>query len=300
MTAFALRGARWRRRAAPYLLLSPAFALMALLVLLPVASAANMSFYNYVLTRPWAYRFVGLDNYARALADPIFVQAIGVTGVWIAGVVGLQLAIGLLFALVLNENMRFRGALRSLVLVPWATPSVICAFIFMWLLDGNHGIVNAILLGLGVIAQPIQWLSTPGVSLWAAIIALVWHGAPFFAVMLLAGLQTISDEYYEAAEIDGAGAWQRFRYVTFPLLLPTMLVTVLLRVIWTANHVEIPLVMTQGGPANSATTLAILTIVTARGRLDYGYAASLSMWLAALLAVVAVAYLRHRARRLPT
>jgi multiple sugar transport system permease protein len=233
----------------------------------------------------------------RALGDPLFSQALAITAVWIAGVVGLQLALGLAFALALNEGARWQGALRGLVLVPWATPSVICAFIFMWLLDGNHGVVNAVLLKLGVVSAPVQWLSTPGLSLWAAILALVWHGVPFFAVMLLAGLQTIADEYYEAAEIDGAGAWARFRHVTLPLLLPTALVTVLLRVIWTANHVEIPLVMTQGGPANSATTLAILTIVTARGRLDYGYAASLSMWLAAFLSVVAVGYLRHRARR---
>jgi multiple sugar transport system permease protein len=286
-------GRSLRRHATPYLLIAPAFTMILLVVAYPFANAIWMSLHRILLLRPGRTGFVGLENFRRAFADPVFLESIGNTAVWVVGTVVGQLLIGLIFALVLNEQFAGRGLVRAAVLLPWVTPSVVCAIIFVWLLNGSFGIVNHLLLVLGIIGKPIQWLGDSATALPSAITALVWHGFPFFTIMILAALQVIPVELYEAARVDGAGPWRCFRDITLPLIMPTVLILTLLRTIWVSNHVDIPYVMTGGGPGYSSTTLALYTVTIARVTLDFGYASALSLLLSTVLFAGAAAYFTY-------
>lgn len=288
------------RRAVPYLLIAPAFTAIGLVVAYPFASALWLSVHEAQLLRPHRTAFIGLGHFRQALADPVFQEAIGTTAVWVVGTVGAQLLLGLVFALVLNEVFAGRGLVRAAVLLPWVTPSVVCAVLFVWMYDASFGLVNHLLRGLGVLRAPFPWLAESLTALPCAMSALVWHGFPFFTLMILAALQVIPAELYEAARVDGAGAWRTFRHITVPLIAPTVIILALLRTIWVSNHVDIPYVMTGGGPGYSSTTIALYTVSVARVRLDFGYASALSLLLATVLFACAAGYftyLRCRERR---
>lgn len=288
---------RVRRKLTPYLLVAPAFTVMLMIVAYPFANAIWMSFHQAQLLRPDRNAFVGLANFQQALEDSVFREAVGNTVVWVLGTVGGQLLLGLLFALVLNEAFLGRGFVRAVVLIPWVTPSVVCALIFLWMFNGSFGVINHLLVGMGLIGKPILWLSDASTALPSAMAGLVWHGFPFFTIMILAALQAIPGDLYEAAKVDGADAWRSFRYVTLPLMMPTILIITLLRTIWVSNHVDIPYVMTGGGPGYSSTTLALYTVTTARVKLDFGYASALSILLATVLFVGAAVYFTYLKRQ---
>lgn len=286
------------RRAAvtPWLLLGPALAMTALLVLVPAAETAWMSLHDVVLFRPRSRPFVGLDNYARALADPVFWSSLGNSLVWVVVAVSLQFLLGLAAALLLNRRFPWRGVARALIVVPWALPSVIIGLIWTWMLDFNLGLVNEVGLRLGLLAAPVPWLSQPNTAMAAVILAVVWQGFPFFAVTLLAGLQAIPAEQYEAASIDGAGPVARFRNVTLPGLAGVITTSLLLRMIWVANSLDLILVMTGGGPGTATQTLPLHAFLTAWSGGNYGQGSALAILLTLLLLGVIVAYLaRSRA-----
>jgi multiple sugar transport system permease protein len=286
-----------RARAVPYLLLAPAFTAILLIVAYPFGNAVWLSLHQAQLLRPHRTAFVGLAHFQRAFADPVFWEAVWNTGIWAAGTVATQLFIGLLIALVLNESFPGRGLVRATILLPWVTPSVVCAVIFMWMFNGSFGVINHLLRGAGIIDKPFPWLANSTTALPSAMTALIWHGFPFFALMILAALQAIPVELYEAARVDGAGPWRAFCHITLPLIMPTLLILTLLRTIWVSNHVDIPFVMTGGGPGYSSTTLALRTITIARVELDFGYASALSLLLATVLlgcAALYFTYLRYR------
>ncbi|HEY0419307.1 MAG TPA: sugar ABC transporter permease, partial [Acetobacteraceae bacterium] len=185
-----------RRGATPWLLLTPALILTAALVLVPAADTIWMSLHDVILFRPRQRPFVGLANYARALADPVFWNSLGNSLLWVAVAVSLQFALGLAAALLLNRRFGWRGMARALVVVPWALPSVIIGLIWTWMLDFNLGLVNELGLRLGLLAAPIPWMSQPATAFAAVLLAVIWQGFPFFAVTLLAGLQAIPAELY--------------------------------------------------------------------------------------------------------
>lgn len=280
-----------REAAAPWLLLGPALAMTAALVLVPAAQTIWMSLHDVVLFRPRLRPFVGLANYARALGDPVFWGSLGLSLLWVVASVGLQFLLGLGAALLLNRRFAWRGIARALTVVPWALPSVIIGLIWTWMLDFNLGLVNAVGMRLHLLSEPVAWLSQPGTALVAVILAVVWQGFPFFAVSLLAGLQAIPDELYEAASLDGAGAWAKFRNVTLPGLLPVMATTLLLRMIWVANSLDLILVMTGGGPGTATQTLPLHAFLTAWSGGNYGQGSALAVLLTLLLLGVVVAYL---------
>lgn len=287
-----------REAAAPWLLLGPALIMTAAVVLVPAAQTIWMSLHDVVLFRPRLRPFVGLANYARALGDPVFWGSLGLSLVWVAASVGLQFLLGLGAALLLNRRFAWRGIARALTVVPWALPSVIIGLIWTWMLDFNLGLVNAVGVRLHLLSEPVAWLSQPGTALAAVVLAVAWQGFPFFAVSLLAGLQAIPEELYEAASLDGAGAWARFRNVTLPGLLPVMTTTLLLRMIWVANSLDLILVMTGGGPGTATQTLPLHAFLTAWSGGNYGQGSALAVLLTLLLLGVVVAYLlRSRAAR---
>jgi multiple sugar transport system permease protein len=276
-------GRRFPRAATPWLMLAPALIATAMLVLLPVVDTLWLSLHEVILFRPRTQPFVGLANYAHALADPVFWSSLGNSLVWVGCAVSLQFSLGLGAALLLNRSFAWRGIARALVVVPWALPSVIIGLIWTWMLDFNLGVLNEILVRLGLLAEPVAWLAQPNTAMGAVILAVVWQGFPFFAVTLLAGLQSIPLDLYEAAAIDGAGPWGQFRFVTWPGLAGVIATTLLLRMIWVANSLDLIYVMTGGGPGTATQTLPLHAFLTAWSGGNYGEGSALAVLLTLIL-----------------
>ncbi len=278
-------------------MLTPALAAAALLVLLPVANTLWLSLHNVILYRPRSRPFVGLANYASALADPVFWESLWHSLVWVVAAVSLQFVLGFTAALLLNRSFAWRGIARALIVVPWALPSVIIGLIWTWMLDFNLGVLNNIGVQLGLLSHSVPWLAQPETAMAAVVLAIMWQGFPFFAVTLLAGLQAIPAELYEAASIDGAGPAGRFRHITLPGLAGVMATALLLRMIWVANSLDLILVMTGGGPGTATQTLPLHAFLTAWSGGNYGSGSALAVILTVLLLVVVIAYIwRSRER----
>ncbi len=276
--------------ALPWLLLAPALAATVLLVLVPVGETFWLSLHDVILFRPRVRPFVGLGNYVAVLRDPLFWESLGHSVVWVVVAVSLQFGLGLCTALLLNRTFAWRAVARALVIVPWALPSVIIGLVWTWMLDFNLGLVNQLGVRWGLLEAPIAWLARPDTAMAAVILAVVWQGFPFFAVTLLAGLQAIPREHYEAAEIDGAGVVASFWNVTLPGLAPVIATSLLLRMIWVSNSLDLILVMTGGGPGTSTHTLPLYAFLKAWSGANYGYGSALAVVLTVLLLAVVISY----------
>jgi multiple sugar transport system permease protein len=281
------RGARW----APVFYLAPSLALFAVFIVYPFLRAIWFSF-NETSFLGGVVGFAGLGNYKAIFTDPQFGQYVGNSLVWVVGAVSVQMLFGLAGALLLNQSFRLRGVVRGLAMIPWATPSVLVSLIWMWMLDPNHGVINRALLGLGIIHAPIAWLGQSSTAMGSLITIDAWQGIPFFAMMILAALQGVPAELKEVARTDGCGPLGVFRHVVVPHIMPTILITLVLRVIWTANYVDLAYVLTGGGPARATTTMPLQSYLTAYKGGDFGQGATYAMIQAAVLAVMVVIYLR--------
>ena len=279
----------------PYLLLLPALIVMLSVVIVPIINAVSMSFQSYNLTKPKKIGYIGLQNYATLLHDPLFWSSLLRTAIWVVFGVGCQFLFGFLLALVLNKQFKGRGVVRAVSLIPWVTPGVLIALMWRWMYDGNYGVINDLLMRLGLIKENIAFLSKPGTAMPSVIVTIVRQGIPFFALMLLAGLQGISYDLYEAASIDGATGWQKLIYVTIPSLRNTIFVTTMLRIIWVANSVDVIFNMTEGGPAYATQTLSVY-IYKKASALDMGYASAMAIMLMLVLLLAAIPYLRNTFR----
>lgn len=277
-----------RETLAPWLFLAPALAVTGVLVLLPVLQSIWMSLHHVILFEPQHQPFVGLANYVAALRDPVFWSSLWNSIIWVVSAVSLQFLLGLGTALLLNRSFAWRGLARALVVVPWALPSVIIGLIWTWMLDFNLGVLNDIGMRLGLLAHPVPWLAQPNTAFAAVVLALIWQGFPFFAVTLLAGLQAIPPELYEAASIDGASPFRKFFHVTLPGLASVISTSLLLRMIWVANSLDLILVMTNGGPGTATQTLPLHAFLTAWSGGDYGQGSALAVILTLLLLGVVV------------
>ncbi len=280
-------------RILPYVLLSPAVLATLVLVFFPMVQAMFTSLFRYVLWKPRDVTFIGLDNYLAILQDPVAWSSLGRTAVWIGLTVPLQLLLGLGTALLLNQQFRWRGLARSLILIPWALPSVVIGLMWSWVYHPQVGLLNDLMLRLGLLNSAMPWLANPDTSLYAIILALVWQGFPFFAIMILAGLQTIPANLYEAADIDGATTWQKFREITLPGLKGVLVTAVMLRLIWVANSIDVIYVMTGGGPGYATHTLPLYAFKRTYSSMDFGYGTALAVTFALLLLGLIVAYLRR-------
>ena len=284
-------GRRHRLLAAfePYLMLSPAAAFILLIMVVPLLLAFAYSVQYYVVVDPFGRRFVGLDNYWRMLQDPVFVVALRNTAVWTLASLLLQFVLGFTLAMLLNAGpFPLKGLYQSIVFLPWAVPAFLIGLVWKWMYNAEFGIITDVLTRLHLLEGPTGLLSRPDTALFAVVAANVWFGIPFFAIMLLAGLQAIPPELYEAAAIDGASGVRQFLSVTVPLLRPTIVVSLLLRTIWIANFPDLIYLMTGGGPANASQTLATYIFTTTYESLNFGYGAALSVALFALLSLYTV------------
>ena len=280
----------------PYLLLAPALIIMMSVVVVPIFNAISMSFQNYNLIKPNKMGWIGLGNYEKLLTkDPLFLSSLGRTVIWVVFGVGFQFLLGFMLALILNKDFRGRGAARAVSLIPWVTPGVLIALMWSWMFDGNYGVINDILMKLGITSDKIAFLAKPYTAFPSVIITIVWQGIPFFALMILAGLQGIPADLYEAADIDGATGWKKLFYVTVPSLKNTIFVTTMLRIIWVANSVDVIFNMTGGGPAYATQTLSVY-VYNKASALDMGYASAMALMLMLVLLLAAVPYLRKTFR----
>jgi len=283
---------RVRQLMVGYSYLLPAALCMLATVVVPIALAIKMSLYNDILYKPQDYRFIGLGNYMRLAEDPVFWLSLWNSFVWVFGSVGLQFVAGFAAALLLHQAFRGRAVVRTLTLLPWIIPGVVVGLIWEWLYQPNYGVINDLLMKAGLLHDRIAWLSSPDLAMAAVVFTNVWRGIPFFAIMLLAGLQAIPGELYEAAHVDGAGVLARFRHITLPLLRPIIVVATATRIIWTFNYADLIFVMTSGGPANATQITSTYTLLQAYSNLDFGYAAALSVVLLIVMLAFTAAYLR--------
>ena len=259
-------------------LLLPAVVMIGTFVAYPFVRGIWLSLTDTVVGREG--NFIGLQNFAKLWNDGIFRRAAQNTVFYTAAATLLKLTVGMVVALMLNNLLGFKRVLRASMLLPWIVPTVLSTLAWKWMLDPTFSIVNWILYQLGLIRFRVDWLGGPVMALWSVILVNVWRGTPFFAITLLAGLQTISPEVYEAASIDGANAWQRFWTVTWPLLMPVTMVVMLFSVIQTFADFQLVYILTGGGPANSTHLFATYAyqIGVATGKLGEGAAASLAMF----------------------
>ncbi|SMF16104.1 multiple sugar transport system permease protein [Cellulosimicrobium cellulans J34] len=199
--------------------------------------------------------FVGLDNFAAVFASSTFPAALWNTAFFTVVSIAFQFTIGLALAVFFRSSFRLSGFLRALFLVPWLLPLIVSSSTWAWMLNSDNGIVNSVLESFGI--GQINWLTSPDTALIAVTIANIWLGIPFNLVILYSGLQNVPGEVYEAASLDGAGAWRQFRSITLPLLRPVSAITILLGLIYTLKVVDVIWIMTTGGPGNASTTFAV-------------------------------------------
>ncbi|MEM5499966.1 sugar ABC transporter permease [Ahrensia kielensis] len=287
-----------KKASVPYLFLLPAVLITVAVIFVPAGKTVILSFYDYILFNPSESPYVGLGNFKRIFSDEIFWISLWNSLIWIVSVITFQFLLGLGIALLINESFWWRPVARMLVVVPWALPSVIIGLMFTWLYDSNVGVLNALLIKGGLIEQPVAWLAGGNTALPAVVVALIWQGFPFFAVTLLAALQTVQEDLYEAAELDGANAFQRFWNITLPSIAPIIATTLLLRTIWVANSLDVILVMTGGGPGYTTYTLPLYAFLKAYSSMEFGYGAALSIVLTLMLMSVVVLYVRRASREI--
>lgn len=293
------RVGRWRLAPdAPfgYALLAPSAVLIVVLVGYPFVRALWLSFHKKLLgapTAPW----IGLDNYASLLGDARFRQAVRNVFVFTGGSVALKLLIGLTVALILNEALPLRALWRSIVLLPYAMPTLVSVLIWKWMYNDTAGVLNYLLNQTNIVEGPMLWLANPSKAMASVIAVNVWRGFPFFVITLLAGLQAVPQDLYDAAKVDGAGAWARFRSVTLPGILPVTAVVTLFSTILTFNDFAIIWVLTRGGPGNATDVLSTLTYKIAIPGLELGKGVAVSVLMLPILVVLIVLLNRFINRR---
>jgi multiple sugar transport system permease protein len=267
-------------------LLLPTVLLLAVFIAYPFVIGVELSVTDAKVGVPGS--FVGLHNFAVLANDSIFRTAVWNTFVYTGVTTVFKLALGLWLALLLNRHFKGKALTRAFVLLPFIIPTVLSTFAWKWMFDPTFSVINWSLFQLGLIHGRINWLGDPGLAMVSIIIVNVWRGVPFYAISLLAGLQTISPELHEAAAIDGARPWQRFWHVTWPLLLPVTMVVVLFSIIQTFADFQLVYVLTGGGPANSTQLFATYAyqIGVGTGLLSQGAAISLAMFPVLLIVVI--------------
>lgn len=277
------------RSSTGYLFVLPALLLLALLIAYPVAYTAFLSVTDN------QGNLVGLENFRRILRARATTTAAWNTLIWVAGSIVFQVVLGVLTAILLNQSFRGRAIVRSVAVIPWVVPGIVAATTWAWMLHTEFGIINYMLTAPGIVDEPVGWL-TNGDTVMPVMIAInVWKMFPFVAIMILAGLQSISNDLYEAARIDGASFWEEVWYVMLPQVRPVIIAVSLLLVIWALNHITIIFAITRGGPANRTLITPIQIFRTAFESVQFGQAAALSVMFFCVTITVVFAYIRFLA-----
>ncbi|MBX6374429.1 MAG: sugar ABC transporter permease [Acetobacteraceae bacterium] len=274
------------------LFMLPLLVSVALFLVWPIVEAIRLSFVRYNPLRPDDQPFVWFDNYLFVLEDPLFWESFRQALVWTGISTLAQAVIGVGLALLLHQPLRGINAFRGLLLFPYIVPTVVIALNWRWLFNAEIGIVNHLLLSAGIISERVAWLSTPDMAMASAILLNVWKYTPFVVIVVLARLQTIPTELYDAAKVDGAGAIRRFRDITLPQLAEVLAVVVVFRTIWTFNKFEEIYLLTRGGPGTSTYNLALYAFDQAMANLRMGVGAASGVIMLGLLLAGSLLYIR--------
>ncbi|MBM7656367.1 multiple sugar transport system permease protein [Neobacillus cucumis] len=273
-----------------YLFLLPSLLILCVVGIYPLIQTLYLSFFDVSLTKQGSH-FIGLANYKDLLSDIWFKVAYKNTWMFTAISVLAETALGLIIALVLNKKFKGRGWVRACVLIPWAIPTVVSARMWEWIFNAEYGILNYLLVKTGIIESNVNWLGETSTAMFAAIFSDVWKTTPFMALIILAGLQGISSSLYEAADIDGANKWRQFSYITFPLLIPSIMIAVLLRALDAFRVFDLIFVLTGGGPANSTEVLSSYAYKTTFSAGEVSSGAAMSSLMAVSVFVLAIVLL---------
>lgn len=270
--------------------LAPAFIFVAIFIYYPMIAGSQMAFRNWNLANLTDTSWVGFGNFIAVFADPAFMKVVANTVVWVVASIVPQFVIGFGIALWLRRKFRFRGLYQAMIFFPWAISGFLIGILFRWMFNSEFGVINDLLQKAGLIDTPIPWLADPNTAMFAVIVANVWYGVTFFAIMILAALQSVPEDLFEAAALDGAGKARMLFQITIPYIRTTLALTVLLRVIWIFNFPDIIYGMTGGGPANQTHILTTWMIATTQ-RGDYGRASAIGLIVVAILLVFTAFYL---------
>lgn len=276
--------------ATAYWYLTPSIIVLGMMIVVPLIYAFVLSLYQTKGSS--AGQFVGLANYAQILRQSYFWKSTFRTAYFTIVSVTLEFTLGMLVALLLNEQFRWRGLARAILILPWALPTVVNGVLWSWIFNSSYGSLNGLLSQLGLIDKYINWLGSPVLAMNCVIFADVWKNYPMIALILLAGLQSIPSSYYESAMIDGATAVQQFFRITLPILRPSILVCLVLRTMEAFKVFDIVYTMTKGGPANGTQVISYYTYQTTFQYSKFGYGASLSYLVAVFILLMAVFYIR--------
>ena len=275
-----------------YLLLLPSLVIILLVIAYPTIYGMAISFREMRLTRPGLNGWVGFKHYLVMIDDPVFWVALKNTVLWVTFAVVLELGLGFIAATALNRNVPGTGIFAVLILVPYFLPNVVAGHMWALLLDPRLGVINDILVRIGILNSYKAWFADPNTALAATIFVEAWHGFPFFALLLLAGLKGIPQDLYKAAAVDGAGPIAEFRLITVPMLKSVIAAAVILRVISLVNSPDLLLILTGGGPGDATQVLSLYAFQTAYKDFNFGYASALSVVMFVILMVFAYAYIR--------
>ena len=280
-----------------YILLAPAVLLVGLIIVYPLIISIDLSLQAVKLPRMGAPRApFTTANYQKLFASGEFWMACWVTLKLVVVVTAGSLITGVSTALLVNNRFRGRTLARLAMALPWAVPEVIAVVIFAWIFDSSFGLMSWLLVTLGLSDGMVAWVSTPGAAFWAVAITMIWKGYPFVSIMTLAGLQSIPTDFYNAAKVDGANVFQRFRWITLPLLMPVLGVTLVLVILWVFRDFSIIKVLTEGGPLKSTQTLSIMTYDQAFGFFNFGYASAVGVVTLVICVVASLLMLGRQTR----
>ncbi len=270
-----------------YAFTSPAFFVLVLMVVYPLIYGIVISFFDTNLVNK--FDFVGLKYYKRLIVDGTFYASLGRTVVFTFFTVLGRAVLAILFAnLLVMKNMPCKTLFRSILVLPWFFPDVVVGILWKWLYNANYGLFNFILRSLGLIDAPVEWLSNSSTAMWAVIMVAIWKGFPFMMVMLLAALQTISKDLYEAAELDGCGIFQRFLHVTLPGIMPVLSTTLMLEVMWCFKHFTLIWNLTKGGPVDATQVVSIDIYNTAFQYMRFGESSTRAVFVFVIIIVLTV------------
>jgi multiple sugar transport system permease protein len=279
-------------RVYPFGSVLPALLVIVLFTIYPVFFAVRSSFYQYVLTKPNAHPFIGLKNFSDAITSYYFKNSLINTGVYTLAAVAGVMIFGVLVALLLNSRLRSVNALKIIILLPWAIPAVVAGLMWKWILNSDFGIFSGILYSLGAIQSYIPFLADPLLAKISLVMAHIWKEGPLAAIFILAGLQLIPDEFYEAAKIDGGGGVTVFRFITLPLLRPILLVVLVYETMTAILTFDIVYVLTGGGPADSTSLISWFAYAEIFKFLNLGAGVALSIIIAFITLILIILYMR--------
>jgi len=281
-----------------YLLNLPAMLIIFLTVLFPILYSFQVSLLNWNLKRPHRKPFVWFKNYTDILTSPEFLQTLKTTGLFVFFSVALIMVLGTAIAILLNQEFKGRGFVRALVLIPWAIPAVVNGIMWKWILDSSYGIFNALLKSLGLIDAYIPFLARPTSAFVFAVVANVWKRIPFAIILLLAGLQSIPNELYEAAVVDGASTWQKFCRITLPMLSSTIMVVLIFQTMISLRVFDLIYVLTSGGPGDATELIGWELYKTAFQFLHMGRGSALGYIIAFITFILALIYYKLLYRKI--